>query len=134
MAEWLCLLLYKALEAAGGGYLVTQGRNYGTACLPRHARSRYVPELRHRIAADELATKAGLQSLDRKLGVCCVAPWNCGSAFFGHLNFLKDLITGCDCLSIYIQYQTTGCTALQTTTAGLFLYCCAAEHVAAASV
>ena len=44
-----------------------------TACSQRHARPLHVLELRHPIVRDGLATKAALQSPDKKLGVGFVA-------------------------------------------------------------
>ena len=45
--------------------------------------------------------RAALRSIDRNLGVCCVALWNFGRAFTVIWICLKDLISGCDCLSVY---------------------------------
>jgi hypothetical protein len=70
----------------------------------------------------------------RNIGVCCVALRSCGGAFTVNWICLKDLISGYDCLYIHIQYETTGCIALQKMSAWQFVWCCAAEHVAAASV
>jgi len=66
----------------------------------------------------------------RSLLRCVVKFWQC---FYIHLN-LKDQMSGCDCLYTHIYYQATGSTVLQKTSAGPFLSCCAAEHVAAAAV
>ena len=110
IAQWLCVPIatQMAERGAGCGYLVTYGRYYCyIACATRHAGSRHVSELRHRIPADELATKVDLQSPDRNLGVCCVALWSCGGAFAVIWIWLKDQIDGYDCLYIPIKQPAT---------------------------
>jgi len=127
MAQWLCVLdgrwQRKALSAVALCHTGDVNVCW-TACSQRHARSRHNPELHHPILKF---------SPDRKLGECCVALWGCGSAFLDIWIFWRiwslDMI-----VYIHIQYQTTGLTAFQKTTAGLFLSSCAAEHIGAASV
>jgi len=97
VAQWLCLL-----QIDGGGWywlwapskILTDGKNLLTFCLTRLVASRQVPELRHHIRIDELAKKTVRKELWRERSGS-VSLWHC---VFSHVNSLKNLNCGCDCL------------------------------------
>jgi hypothetical protein len=77
---------------------------YGNCCFLLAAKLGRIMQLSwldHRIPTDELALSASLQSHERIISVCCVAPWSCDIASEGTEFLLKDLTSCCD----YTMYK-----------------------------